>query len=324
MSFEEQRFNTDISYRSQGGPGWLVDVVSLDSGSESRIARWELPRHRYSVGFGIRRYEELEEIRRFYIAMGGAAIGFRYYDWLDCATNSDGRSPSDSTVGGWEGDPVTNVDQLLGTGDASEDEFQLRKEYTIGGRTVWRPLTKIVSGSVKVAFDGVDQPSGWTVNNNTGIITFSSPPGSGVDVTAGCEFDVPVRFDESTSDWLSVSAETYSSGNVAVGLIEIKDPITLPTDSNPGGSEVVDISSGDYQLAIANARFIICNGDTTYNLRLPATSGLPLGGPYFYIYNSSASNDLIIKDSTDTTTVATIPVLEMRTFLLGAAAWYVF
>ena len=40
----------------------------------------------------------------------------------------------------------------------------------------------------------------------TGLVTFSTPPALGVDVTADFEFDVPVRFD---TDHMAVTIETY-------------------------------------------------------------------------------------------------------------------
>ena len=36
---------------------------------------------------------------------------------------------------------------------------------------------------------------GWTADVSTGVVTFLSPPSVGANLTAGFEFDVPVRFD---------------------------------------------------------------------------------------------------------------------------------
>ncbi len=57
-----------------------------------------------------------------------------------------------------------------------------------------RTITKPVAGTVQVYLDGVEQPSGWSVDTTTGLVTFGVPPTLGVEVTAGFEFDVPVRF----------------------------------------------------------------------------------------------------------------------------------
>jgi len=53
---------------------------------------------------------------------------------------------------------------------------------------------------VRAALAGVEQSSDWPVDATSGLVTFAAAPGSGVAVTAGCEFDVPVRFDSDTLD----------------------------------------------------------------------------------------------------------------------------
>jgi uncharacterized protein (TIGR02217 family) len=55
--------------------------------------------------------------------------------------------------------------------------------------------TRPVSGSVTIGLGGILQASGWTVDLDTGIVTFATPPGAGVAVSAGFQFDVPARFD---------------------------------------------------------------------------------------------------------------------------------
>jgi uncharacterized protein (TIGR02217 family) len=56
-----------------------------------------------------------------------------------------------------------------------------------------RTITKPVAGTVKVYLDGVEQLWGWSVDTTTGVVTFGTAPAMGVEVTADCEFDVPVR-----------------------------------------------------------------------------------------------------------------------------------
>lgn len=45
-----------------------------------------------------------------------------------------------------------------------------------------------------IALNGTPQASGWSVST-TGLITFTTAPAAGIAITAGFEFDVPVRFD---------------------------------------------------------------------------------------------------------------------------------
>ena len=60
----------------------------------------------------------------------------------------------------------------------------------------------------------------FTVNLATGIITFNLPPAVGLLVTAGCEFDVAVRFD---ADRISTSMATFQAGQIpSVPVIEVR------------------------------------------------------------------------------------------------------
>lgn len=174
MSFVEVRFPTGISYGSVGGPNFNTDVVELGSGIRHRNAFWSLAEHRYDVAHGVRSRTDVITIRDFFYARMGKAIGFRYKDWGDYEGS---------------GEPI-------GTGDASEDEFQLIKRYTSGGVNYDRTIKKPVASSETIYLAGVPQGSGYTLDTTTGIVTFSSPPGMGVAVTADFEFDVPVHFDQ--------------------------------------------------------------------------------------------------------------------------------
>lgn len=77
-----------------------------------------------------------------------------------------------------------------------------------------------MAGSVRVAVDGVEVASGWTLDSTTGILTFGTAPGNGVAIRAGFDFDVPVRFD---SDTLDVTLDIERLGSItSISLIEIR------------------------------------------------------------------------------------------------------
>lgn len=209
MSFlETPRFPEGISYNSRGGPAYRTIVIAPRSGIEKRTRIWTYPRHEYDVAYGVKSQDDLEELLEYFHVAAGMAYGFRYKDWLDyksCRTNQS----------------VTPIDQTIGTADGSETEFQLIKVYTKGSISRNRLIRKPVAGTVRVAVDGVEQMSGWSVDTTTGIITFTSPPGSsaGEDVTAGYEFDVPVRFD---TDRLSIELSDYLAAATSVPIFEDK------------------------------------------------------------------------------------------------------
>jgi uncharacterized protein (TIGR02217 family) len=83
-----------------------------------------------------------------------------------------------------------------------------------------RSITKPVADSVRVALGGVEQVSGRSVSTTTGLVTFATPPPRSVAVTAGFEFDVPVRFD---SDALEVTLDLERLGSItSIPLVEIR------------------------------------------------------------------------------------------------------
>lgn len=206
MTFYETRFPTGIGRNSVGGPVRVVDLVTLRSGYEEANAIWANSRRKWDVSYGIKTLDDLHSIISLWESMGGRLHNFRFKDpsdWKSCA-------------------PLQTVafdDQSIGTGDGTTVEFQLQKTYSVGGASYARPIKKPVSGSVLIGVNGSSVGSGWTIDTTTGIVTFAVAPTDGHAVTAGFEFDVPVRF---TSDELSTNIELYRAGTAQIELMEVK------------------------------------------------------------------------------------------------------
>lgn len=211
MAFHEIRFPLAVSFGSSGGPERRTEIVTLGSGHEERNAPWADSRRRYDAGYGIRSMEDLDTVIGFFEARHGRLHGFRWKDRADHAS-------------GAYGVPVTSTDELLGSGDGSTATFNLIKHYTSGGATYSRAITKPVEGTVRVAVDGVEQTlaSDFVLDATKGLITFLSgrEPGPDLSVTAGFEFDVPVRFD---TDFLDISLAGFDAGEIpSIPLVEIR------------------------------------------------------------------------------------------------------
>ncbi|SEO15682.1 TIGR02217 family protein [Paracoccus alcaliphilus] len=207
MAFHEIRFPDNISRGARGGPERRTQIVELASGDEERNASWANSRRRYDVSYGIRRADDLAAVVAFFEARNGRLHGFRFKDW------SDYKSCAPS------GTPAT-TDQVIGTGDGTETAFQIAKRYTSGAQSWVRTITKPVAGSVRIALGGVEQAAGWVIDPATGIVTFAAAPGPGIAITAGFEFDVPVRFD---SDALDVTLNIERLGSItSIPLVEIR------------------------------------------------------------------------------------------------------
>ena len=209
MAFHEVRYPVGLSIGSSGGPERRTEIVTLVNGFEERNSPWAHSRRRYDAGAGMRSLDDFAALIAFFEARRGQLHGFRWKDWADYKTCL----PSQS---------VSAMDQEIGVGDGLTTVFQLRKTYTSGGSAYTRDLVKPVAGSVNVAVAGVVQtlPAEFTVEEARGIVTLNLPPALGAVVTAGCEFDVPVRFD---TDRISASIASFQAGEVpAVPVIEVR------------------------------------------------------------------------------------------------------
>jgi uncharacterized protein (TIGR02217 family) len=182
VDFDDISFPVDISLNSVAGPEFSTDVTETAGGFEKRNQNWSGARLRFNVAAGVRTQVDYEEVLTFFRGRAGRARGFRFQDWSDyksCAVF----------------DSQAHTDQVLGVGDGAKQFFQLQKSYVSGPSTDVRKITRPVSGSVTIGLGGILQASGWTVDLDTGIVTFATPPGAGVAVSAGFQFDVPARFD---------------------------------------------------------------------------------------------------------------------------------
>lgn len=306
MAFHEVRFPSNISYGSRGGPGLKTNIIETDSGAEQRISRWASARHMFNARYGIKTYEDLSEVKRFYLARRGATHGFRYKDWTDYK----------STANSLKTDVTSATDQLIGLGDGTTTQFQLLKKYTSGSQTYVRTIEKPVAGSVKVAIDGVVQNSGWSINTTTGMITFSVAPSLNAEVTAGYEFDVPVRFGKEVDDLLSISVDDFSSGSIGdIPIVEIINELPIPDEFPYGGAALIQFSS-DVTINLSSGRMLSAVPSTTgLSMLLPNNSSLPKGTPYWVIANAS-SNAFDLKKH-DGTTIRTMGAGDIVTVSLG-------
>lgn len=207
MAFHEVRFPDNISRGARGGPERRTQIVELASGAEERNASWANSRRRYDVAYGIRRADDLAAVVAFFEARNGRLHGFRFKDWADFKSSLPSQTPG-----------PTN--QPIGTGNGAATLFQLTKRYTSGAQSWTRAITKPVAGTVTIALNGTPQASGWSVSTTTGFVTFTTAPAAGVAITAGFEFDVPVRFD---TDALDVTLDLERLGSItSIPLVEIR------------------------------------------------------------------------------------------------------
>jgi uncharacterized protein (TIGR02217 family) len=211
MAFHEVRFPTAISFGARGGPERRTEIVALGSGREERNQRWADSKRRYEAGFGVKSLDDLYAVIVFFEERRGRFHGFRWRDAADCKSCPASADPA-------------GTDQAIGIGDGATASFQLAKTYGSAFAPWNREILKPVNGTLLVAVAGAAQTEGtaFTCDYAAGLITFDVGhiPAAGAAITAGFEFDVPVRFD---TDRLEVSLDGFQHGSIpSIPVVEIR------------------------------------------------------------------------------------------------------
>jgi len=209
MNFHEERFPASLSFGSVGGPERRTEIVTLANGFEERNSPWADSRRRYDAGVGMRSLDDIDTLVSFFEARHGQLFGFRWKDWTDYKSCLPSATPGPE-------------DQVIGSGDGETKVFQLSKGYRSGAVEYRRAIKKAVAGtvSVAVAADILTENVHFMVAADTGLITLVDAPEIGAEVTAGFEFDVPVRFD---TDRLEMSVRNFAAGDIpTVPVVEVR------------------------------------------------------------------------------------------------------
>lgn len=206
MSFHDIRFPTGIAYGAKGGPMRKTDIATLDSGFEERNTPWANSLHKYNIGYGVKTENDIYAVKEFFEGRRARLYAFRFKDFQDFRSSLPLSAP-------------TYLDQIIGVADNTQTVFQLKKTYSAGLSPYARSITKPVTGTVLVGVNGTQVFTGFSCNYLTGEITFDTAPASG-NITAGFEFDVPVRFDQ---DDLEINLTTFRLNQIpTINLLEVR------------------------------------------------------------------------------------------------------
>lgn len=326
---------TGISFGSSGGPGYRTNIITLDSGAEERQPKWSQSRHRFELRVEPAAYVGLATMIRFYHARGGAENGWRLPWPLDHASNSTGMT--------WHADTdpaITPLDQVLGTGDGILTSFQLLKRYSWSGGSRIRKIRKPVgpgdpasrADTVRVAVDGVEQVSGtwtwpWSVDPTTGVILFSSPPDPGLTITAGFQFDTPVRFAKSMDDLFAVSADDFASGGIeGIECVELLEESLFPEDYGALGSTYMGMRTSNVAFSLLMGHVLTIQATANIECAMPDPTLLPDGNWNVIIQTTNATSDVVVTNHL-ATPILTIPPDQAARFWIaenggGVHEWY--
>lgn len=168
-----------MTYSVVKSPNWGTRMQRAVSGRELRIADYANPIWNFTLTYSVLHdatygttyvspNTELRTLMNFVSVHRGAWDTFLFDD------------VSDDTVTG----------APIGTGDATTTQFQLVRPLITGG---FREAVTAPNAISAVKLDGT--PTGaYTLNSGTGIITFTSPPGAAVVITADFTYYFRVRF----------------------------------------------------------------------------------------------------------------------------------
>lgn len=183
--------NTFPSMATQGwsvtkAPNWATRLQRSVSGRELRVSDYVLPVYTFTLTYEVLRdrwdirdgaghgpayrqggtviYDELRTIWNFFNQQQGSSIPFQFYDPTDNTTRAVSATPQSITVA---------------TGDGSTTSFQLCS-------AILAPVIPNVINTIT--------PTGYTLDTNTGLITYSTAPASGVSITADMTYYYKVRF----------------------------------------------------------------------------------------------------------------------------------
>src|SRR5262249_5183767 len=174
------------------GLGWSVTksptfqtrIQRAVSGRELRALDYPYPLWQFTLVFDFLRdnpaagHDELRTLMGFFMLCQGAFGTFLF------------RDPSDDYVAG----------QQIGVGNASASVFQLQRAMgtALLGGGFREPIVapNVVSA---VYLDGITQaPATYTIDSQTGLVTFATPPGSGLTITADYSYYFRCRFVDDT------------------------------------------------------------------------------------------------------------------------------
>lgn len=303
MSFHNVQLDPAISRGTEGGPVYQTTIQPTSSGHEYRVQRASQPRHRHRFVKSLMESTEWAALIEFFHARRGNLHGFRFKDWRDFSTHTNG-----------VGTP-TALDELIGSGDGTETDFQLFAEYDPSGLNPYiRTISCPVAGSVLVAVDGTPTVA-FTITNPGGLITLDTAPTMGQEVTAGCYFDTPVRF-ASDEEWLRMRLGGHTA-DVGLEVIEILDEVETPELWYPGGSSDTIETAQDQHITLHNKLWIF-DPTADIDVFLPPPDRLPGGADIFVVHVvTGATNDATVRDDAGNAVTGAISSGQTMTIALA-------
>jgi len=168
-------------------PTFQTRIQRAASGRELRALDYPYPLWQFALVYDFLRdnpaagYDELRTLLGFFMLCQGAFGAFLFQDPSDCKV----------------------IGQMIGTGNASATVFQLQRAMgaDLSGGGFVEPITapSVVSA---IYLNGITQdPTSYSVDPGTGLVTFETAPGSDLSITADFTYYFRCRFTEDKYDF---------------------------------------------------------------------------------------------------------------------------
>jgi uncharacterized protein (TIGR02217 family) len=168
-------------------PTFQTRIQRAASGRELRALDYPYPLWQFALVYDFLRdnpaagYDELRTLLGFFMLCQGAFGAFLFQDPSDCKV----------------------IGQMIGTGNASATVFQLQRAMgaDLSGGGFAEPITapSVVSA---IYLNGITQdPTSYSVDPGTGVVTFETAPGSDLSITADFTYYFRCRFTEDKYDF---------------------------------------------------------------------------------------------------------------------------
>lgn len=214
--FNEILLDPEYAAGAEGGPEFSTAIISSNAGVRQRnVSRLDAI-HKWSIKYELLSQTGLENLEKFFYAMQGMAVGFRF------------QPPKRYTS---TGSAVTVNQEAFATADGAQTRFPLYLTYTAGSRQYVRRIVKpnadvtVVYGPSRLPLSNI---STYIVDTVEGVVVIlGTPPPLGTILYWSGTFHVPVSFGRDTFD------ATYDTGGISeVGSMDIVEmlPVELGLD----------------------------------------------------------------------------------------------
>jgi uncharacterized protein (TIGR02217 family) len=216
MAFHEIRFDTLISFNSQGGPTYKTFILELPSGQESRIGYWSNGRKKWVVNKELLSRTQVAALEAFYRARKGKLHGFRIRDWNSYLIKPANAEPLPLLTN-------TTAQLQFVYPDSLNAEVQKVTKPVLAGNVdaninnqfTYSPDIVIYRGTSSTVYSSAN----YTIDRTTGIVTFSTSQ-AGQSFWWSGSYDWPVRFDTDEALFHREAQDIHDWSQIS--LIELK------------------------------------------------------------------------------------------------------